>query len=91
MTCRFRTAARIGVSDIQMQLGSPTQVLVHGDAAYEAIPGVVVLKGKHGCPPRKGNAHVRAPEEVGSLEDHVARVGRCRSAIAESTSFRVNE
>ena len=49
-----KNGERIGVSDIQMQLGSPTQVLVDGDAAYEAIPGVVVLKGTHGVLHEKG-------------------------------------
>lgn len=36
----------MGVSDIQMHLGTPAQVLVHGDSAYEAVPGVVTLAGK---------------------------------------------
>jgi ketosteroid isomerase-like protein len=41
--------ARIGVTDIQMKLGVPLQVLVDGDRAYEAVPGVVTLKGKAGA------------------------------------------
>ncbi len=45
---RFRPIADVGVpaiSDIQMKLGVPTQVLADGDLAYETVPGVVTLKG----------------------------------------------
>lgn len=41
-----KNGVRMGVSDIQMRLGTPAQVLVHGDSAYEAVPGVVTLAGK---------------------------------------------
>jgi len=36
----------MGISDIQMKLGVPAQVLAQGDRAYEAVAGVVTLKGK---------------------------------------------
>ena len=49
-----KNGERMGVTDIQMQLGAPTQVLVHGDAAYEAIPGVVTLAGKRRTLHEKG-------------------------------------
>jgi ketosteroid isomerase-like protein len=41
-----KNGERMGISDVQMKLGAPTQVLAQGDRAYEAIPGVVTLKGK---------------------------------------------
>jgi hypothetical protein len=46
LTGMQKNGARMGVTEIRMKLGAPTQVLVHGDAAYEAIPGVVILAGK---------------------------------------------
>ncbi len=49
-----KNGQRMGVTDIQLQLGVPTQVLVHGDAAYEAIPGVVTLAGKRRTLHEKG-------------------------------------
>jgi ketosteroid isomerase-like protein len=46
LTAMQKNGERMGISDIQMKLGVPTQVLAQGDRAYEAIPGVVTLKGK---------------------------------------------
>lgn len=45
LTAMQRNGERMGISDIQMKLGVPTQVLVDGDLAYETVPGVVTLKG----------------------------------------------
>jgi ketosteroid isomerase-like protein len=46
LTAMQKNGERMGISDIQMKLGVPTQVLAQGDRAYEAVPGVVTLKGK---------------------------------------------
>ncbi|HEX4739331.1 MAG TPA: nuclear transport factor 2 family protein [Allosphingosinicella sp.] len=42
----WKNGQRMGVSNIRMRLEPPMQVLVSGDRAYEAIPGVVTLAGK---------------------------------------------
>jgi hypothetical protein len=49
-----KNGERMGVTDIQMRLGSPLQVLVDGDRGYEAVPGVVTLKGKQRTVHEKG-------------------------------------
>jgi hypothetical protein len=49
-----KNGERMGVTDIQMRLGSPLQVLVHGDRGYEAVPGVVTLKGEQRTVHEKG-------------------------------------
>ena len=46
LTAMQKNGERMGISDIQMTLATPTQVLVEGDRAYEAVPGVVTLTGK---------------------------------------------
>ena len=46
LTGMQKNGERLGMTDIQMRLGAPIQVLVHGATAYEAIPGVVTLTGK---------------------------------------------
>jgi ketosteroid isomerase-like protein len=46
LTAMQKNAERTGISDVQMTLGTPTQILAQGDRAYEAVPGVVTLKGK---------------------------------------------
>lgn len=45
LTAMQKNAERTGITDVQMTLGTPTQVLAEGDRAYEAVPGVVSLKG----------------------------------------------
>ena len=45
LTAMQKNGERMGISDIQMKLGLPLQVLVEGDRAYEAVPGMVTLKG----------------------------------------------
>lgn len=46
LTAMRKNSERMGISDIQMKLGDPDQVLARGDRAYEAVPGVVTFKGK---------------------------------------------
>jgi ketosteroid isomerase-like protein len=46
LTAMQKNGERMGISDIQMKLGVPAQVLAQGDRAYEAVPGVVTLRGK---------------------------------------------
>jgi ketosteroid isomerase-like protein len=46
LTAMQKNGERMGISDIQMKLGVPVQVLVEGNKAYEAVPGVVTLKGR---------------------------------------------
>ena len=46
LTAMQKNGERMGISDVQMKLGVPVQVLAQGDRAYEAIPGVVTFKGK---------------------------------------------
>lgn len=46
LTAMQKNSERLGVTDILMKLGKPTQVLVEGERAYEVVPGVVTLKGK---------------------------------------------
>lgn len=41
-----RNAERTGVTGVRMTLGTPSQVLVEGDDAYESVPGVLTLNGK---------------------------------------------
>ena len=45
LTAMQHNGERMGLSDIQMKLGTPIQVLAEGDHAYEVVPGVVTLKG----------------------------------------------
>jgi len=46
LTAMQKNGERMGISDIQMKLGVPAQVLAQGNRAYEAVPGVVTFKGK---------------------------------------------
>jgi ketosteroid isomerase-like protein len=45
LTAMQQNGERMGLADIQMKLGAPTQVLAEGNRAYEVVPGVVTLKG----------------------------------------------
>jgi hypothetical protein len=60
-----KNGERMGVTDIQMRLGSPLQVLVHGDLGYEAVPGVVTLKGKQRTVHEKGLLTFALTKEAG--------------------------
>jgi ketosteroid isomerase-like protein len=48
MEAMFRNGQRMGMSEIQMNLGEPTRLELNADRAYEIIPGVVTLKGRGG-------------------------------------------
>ena len=65
LTGMQKNGERMGVSDIQMHLGSPTQVLVQGDAAYEAIPGVVTFNGKRRALHERGILTFALAKEAG--------------------------
>jgi ketosteroid isomerase-like protein len=65
LTAMQKNGESMGMTDIQMRLGSPLQVLVHGDVGYEAVPGVVTLKGKQRTVQEKGLLTFALKKEAG--------------------------